>query len=245
VGLLVILLCALSASVLQGQSQTPGVELSPGMQGIIADWNAELVKIDGKRVDGESRKGYDWASRILDPATERRISGGEVSRVLGVALVLKAIAARQLDRSEEALWLWHSAHVVWPPAGELSLTAYGEAGPFLLEHPAPSAEVHEQKVESGEVREIDPEVEPAVKRNVPAPEYPRPGMERDPGLATLQTVIEPSGRLSSPALVYLDGPVTFLAAALDALTEWRFEPATLEGEAVAVFFRVTLQFTPR
>lgn len=62
------------------------------------------------------------------------------------------------------------------------------------------------------------------------------------GTVILQTVIDESGRVIDVEVVKGLG-FGLKQAAIDAVSKWRFKPATMNGRAVKVFFNLTVQFS--
>ncbi|HXU32885.1 MAG TPA: energy transducer TonB [Thermoanaerobaculia bacterium] len=62
------------------------------------------------------------------------------------------------------------------------------------------------------------------------------------GTVILQTVIDESGRVINVEVVKGLG-FGLQQAAIEAVSKWRFQPATMNGRAVKVFFNLTVQFS--
>ncbi len=62
------------------------------------------------------------------------------------------------------------------------------------------------------------------------------------GTVILQTVIDESGRVINVEVVKGLG-FGLQQAAIDAVSRWRFKPATMNGRSVKVFFNLTVQFS--
>lgn len=77
----------------------------------------------------------------------------------------------------------------------------------------------------------------------PQPEYPEQArLERVQGVVVLQTVIDVLGNVVDVEV--LKGlPAGLTEAAVDAVSRWRFRPASLHGEPVAVRYLVTVSFS--
>jgi len=60
------------------------------------------------------------------------------------------------------------------------------------------------------------------------------------GNVTLDAVVDPSGQVKS--MKVLSGPASFHTAAMDALKQYRYEPATQRGKPVAAHITVTIKF---
>jgi hypothetical protein len=67
-----------------------------------------------------------------------------------------------------------------------------------------------------------------------------PDSLRESAVADLGAVIGEDGKLRH--ICFMGGDEMWGQAAADALQDWRFEPATLDGRPVAVLFKVTMRF---
>ncbi len=76
----------------------------------------------------------------------------------------------------------------------------------------------------------------------PPPRYPELARRaRIEGRVVIEAIIDESGRVTGSKI--LAGlPLGIDQAALEALESWRFEPATLRGKPVAVFYNLTIKF---
>ncbi|MBL8924334.1 MAG: TonB family protein [Myxococcaceae bacterium] len=89
--------------------------------------------------------------------------------------------------------------------------------------------------------EADP---PEPDENNPAPEYPE--VARATGQearVVLKVVVEKDGSVGRVQV--LKGEEPFVAAALAAVKAWRFSPAQLDGQAIAVFLTIPVKFSLR
>lgn len=77
----------------------------------------------------------------------------------------------------------------------------------------------------------------------PDPHYPEEARHaRVQGVVILQTIIDKLGNVTDVKV--LKGlPSGLTEAAVEAVSNWRFEPATLEGNPVAVYYLVTVSFS--
>jgi protein TonB len=67
--------------------------------------------------------------------------------------------------------------------------------------------------------------------------------QRIEGAVRIDALIDPTGRVSSMKVV--SGPVLLHQAAMDALRQWKYQPATLNGKPVPMHLTVTVQFRLR
>jgi len=60
------------------------------------------------------------------------------------------------------------------------------------------------------------------------------------GSVVVDALIEPNGRVSTMKVV--SGPAILQQAAMDAIKQWKYRPASLDGNPVAMHLTVTIQF---
>jgi TonB family protein len=63
------------------------------------------------------------------------------------------------------------------------------------------------------------------------------------GNVQVDALIDATGHVTNMKVV--SGPAPLQQAAMDALKQWRYQPATLDGKAVTMHLTVTLQFRPQ
>ncbi len=82
-----------------------------------------------------------------------------------------------------------------------------------------------------------------VRVHSPDPHYPEEARHaRVQGVVILQTIIDKVGNVTD--IKVLKGlPSGLTEAAVEAVSKWRFKPATLEGKPVAVYYLVTVSFS--
>jgi len=87
------------------------------------------------------------------------------------------------------------------------------------------------------------DVRAPVKVYDPQPEYTEMARKaRIQGVVIVQATIDKQGNVTA-AKILKGLPMGLDQAALEAVEQWRFEPATLHGEPVAVYYNLTLNFT--
>jgi TonB family protein len=113
----------------------------------------------------------------------------------------------------------------------VSLEPKAEATPFLA-----------GQIDGDPIFRVKDGVTPPLKIAGAPPTYPEDcRQEKVMGVVIAEAVIEASGRVVDVTI--LRSPDNRLSeAALDAIRDWVFEPATLEGEPVAVRYALTVKF---
>ena len=85
------------------------------------------------------------------------------------------------------------------------------------------------------------DVKPAKLISTVPPVYPPMARSQHvAGDVRIDALIDAHGRVS--AMKVVSGPTILQQAAMDALRQWKYEPATLNGNAVAMHLTVTIQF---
>ena len=64
--------------------------------------------------------------------------------------------------------------------------------------------------------------------------------QRISGAVTIDALIDASGRVTTMKVI--SGPTLLQEAAKDALKQWKYQPAMLDGKAVSMHLTVTIQF---
>jgi len=96
---------------------------------------------------------------------------------------------------------------------------------------------------AGEARRVTADVKPPVRVYGPPPSYtPEGKAERIQGVVIVQAEIDENGRVAD--VETLKGlPAGLTEAALEAIRQWRFEPARdASGEAIRVLYNLTINF---
>jgi TonB family protein len=176
--------------------------------------------------------------------------GQEVERAaLGMAMALRALARAGLGGEEQA-WArcrWEAAQSLLPRLYDLDLSPYARAGEAVAAwrreaftapfQPFPAR----PEIGNSNGKMLKPE-----KIEAGPPHYPDAAKKRRlGGKVILESVLDTEGTVRNPALADpLDAgdPVSFAASALDAVCDYRFRPATLDGKPVKVYYTLTVTF---
>ena len=171
-----------------------------------------------------------------------RLGPGEGStEIFGLALTHKALASAGLDRDEDALWHWHTVLTLYPAFANRDLSAYGNAGKFLMENRNVRAATTFDPKNAKQAKEVKP---PKITRRV-EPRFPRGAQHFGVGgMLVAEVIITPEGKVTSPILVKTLPAPTLSYTALEAVRQWRFEPAAIDGKIVPVVFNLSINYKP-
>lgn len=190
---------------------------------------------------GDWKQGGRAAANVL--AGDESNQDQEPSSAAG-ALTLLALARAGYGDEPGAICRWHAAQSLDPDFRGADLTAYGEPGRLLESHPLDDLE----KRTEGQPRRVtrpasgEPQVtRPEIVSNK-SPQYSeRARKARIMGTVILEAVIGTDGTVSR-AKVLKGLPYGLTATSIDAVCDWRFKPATLEGTPVEVFYVLTVNY---
>jgi len=225
------------------------------------DWAAAQKIADADALD---RIGKLWAELPAETSAwqmfERvietfRIGDVDSRRLMGTLHTLHALGLAGTGDLRGAKWHWTFAQSLSLALAKSSLAPFGDAGRSLepwrlvsgsLEDGCRLAE-HAAAATAGDLApvNVEGEVQPPVKPDAPFPVYPR--AIRDAGVEdqlVIQTIILEDG--SVDGICVLKSRIPALAhQAAQALETWTFEPATIDGEPVAAYFNLTVDFKLR
>ena len=202
----------------------------------VAGWRRRADELDAALRSSSVMTATLAAAAVLSEEIAAGATFGG-SDLLARAVALKALAEAGLGRVEEAAWHWQEAQNLAVELRYLDLTPYGAAGELLAGHPLrwPPGEV-EQATAGTSPTGTGEQVAPKAVAN-PAPRFP-PTRAGRPEVATVELVVGADGWPRDPLVLHGQGAAVHTA--LEALREWRFEPARRDGKPVAARYRVDL-----
>ena len=200
------------------------------------EWNSKLASTSQMLKNG----AYGEALPILKGVLTEMLSvlgpSEATTYVLVVPLIQISLAEAGLGNRGAAVWHWHMAQTLYPKAAGSDLSMFGDPGAFLkknlLSDPTPEACKHDRP---------EGTVLPKVVKTV-EPLYPEGARKfRVRGLVIIDVIIGADGVAREPRLVKpLEAPMALTA--LEALRNWTFAPAQLNGKPVETRFCLTVNF---
>ena len=97
----------------------------------------------------------------------------------------------------------------------------------------------------GEIHKVGGDVRPPVLVRKVEPKYPEKSRaDKKSGIVALQVMVDEQGSVRNPVVVRHSEP-EFESAALEAVRQWAYSPATLNGKPVPVYLTVSFSFNVR
>ena len=132
-------------------------------------------------------------------------------------------------------------------SGELGKTfivgGKSSSGPLLVSVTPRDPETVPEAADMGrEIHKIGGDVKPPTLVRRVEPKYPdKLRADKKTGLVVLQIIVDEQGLVRNPVIVRHSEP-ELDAAALEAVRQWQYSPATLHGKLVAIYLTITVSF---
>lgn len=211
-------------------------------------WQREASRIEAELIDGRYRRALRDSRNALEALVDDGPATGE-AELVGRLAMLRALAEAGQGLNDTWRWTWAAAQSVDPRLADRVPGRFGEAGRQLAGEPLrAAADDGDVAAAEGEPRRnlfampADVDFRLPDEDNVPAPEYPASlAGSGVGGTVMVQVLVDDRGRTRSPLV--LDSPHPLLAwAATEALRDWRYRPAEIDGRRVAVYYNVRHDF---
>lgn len=193
--------------------------------------NLETLELPRKLVEArELLLAGEWEDARKAARRAGRFRGG--GETAAIALAFEALAEQELGLVEDARCHWSRALYLWP---ELDDATTGSLP--ALEEPVPVRSAFPEMNAGARPLGEDEDFVAPQKVSTPPPSWMGPQTER----VAVLTSIDEEGRMGVLRVANRDQIGNrFALSVLDALCRWRFEPARLEGEPIAVSYVVTM-----
>ncbi len=238
-------LAAMTPGLAQDTPVSPQERRAAQVQGEkrAANWTKRLQEAEAELRAGNGQKTEKIARLLARDMMDTILFGESAGQWLGTACLMRALGVAQQGNSDEAVWYWHVAQHLYPAIRAYDLAPYGEAGELLMASPIRPASFAELP-RIGD--EASAGITPPKEVFAPFAAYPyaKTDLAAEPRIPVECRVGE-DGRLSHPLVASDDARPAYLMAVLDALREWRLEPARRDGEPIAVLHQVVVTFEIR
>jgi len=190
---------------------------------------------------GRYAKALKIDNGVIDDMFERLGPGDAETKWFAVALGHKALALAGLGQNDDAIWFWHMAVNIYPDLERADISMFGAPAEFLKKHPLPPE--HPEMLCLSLNGPVPANCRAPVAVNRVKPRYPEGArLFRVRGKAIVDCVIDKNGTVRDVRLKQALPAPTLSYAAMQAIHQWTFKPATLDDQPVDVFFRLTVNF---
>lgn len=207
------------------------------------NWQKRFTRASEAVKAGEYQKAKRIADKLLAEMEETLFGGKDVAQVLAKGLMLKALAQAGQGNGEDALWTWWEVQALDPAVAKFDLSSYGPPAETLLRIAAEDAAIapdpeHKQLTLSDDTGFTPPRV---LSQSLP--DYPN-ALNRlcIQGKMLVEAIICADGSVRWPRVLQAPPVPVMTLAALKSLREWKFHPAQEDGQAVAVWYQLTITF---
>ena len=202
-------------------------------------WQKKLRKIDQKIEIGDYAAADKAADKlIMQEMVPRLLWGEDGAELLALAAVYQALAESGLGDEESAIWHWYIAQNLDPDLRQVSLAKFGQSA-HLLEYNRlrlagePPRDMIVLDLADTERTAIRPRAletpYPMIPEGIQGPWYEKQ--------AQIEIVIDAQGRVRSPVVIEGSLPGKIYLG-IEAMRAWSYQPATLDGEPVAVYLQL-------
>jgi TonB family protein len=184
---------------------------------------------------GKYAEALKLDDNVIREMGEYYVSGAATTQFFTIAVVHKALACAGLGRNDEALWYWHTAISLFPAVAKSDMSDYGAAGAFLREHTT-------RAVAPPQEAELNP---PTIVKRI-EPKWPSKTVNNHvEGTIVIEFVIDADGKPSNPRIVDDIGAPMLAYATAEAVHQWTFRPATVNGKPVATNMQLGVKYRVR
>ncbi len=197
---------------------------------------ARLGKSEELLKKGDYEKALKIDNRLIDDMVDNLGPGDEETKWFAVALLHKAFALRGVGQDNEAIWFWHMALNIRPRLAEADMSTFGAPAEFLKQYPLVPADLPHADSKRPNVQ-----APKTLKRVEPVYPYAVRWFHVS-GIVILECVIDKNGDIRDVTVKKALPAGTILYTAMQALRQWKFAPATMDGKPVEVLFNLTFNY---
>lgn len=175
--------------------------------------------------------------KLINSMMDNLNTGQSATYTMGLTVAYRAVAEAGMGNFDEADWYRHVALAMHPQVVQLDVTPFGGAGAWFSAREA-DAEPPSMASASDLSSRQDP-----VCTYKKMPKYPLGAvLGKVSAPVIVRVLIDSDGTVRHPTVVTQALAPTLIYAATEAVKQWRFQPAMLDGRACPAEFDLTVYF---
>jgi Gram-negative bacterial TonB protein C-terminal len=212
-----------------------------GAHAVTDKWVKEITRLEKGLAEKDWKGTLDRAVRVRQSMVERIDNAEELIKPLAQTLAVQALAEANLGRDDDAAWHWQAAQTWLDGLEKKDLSGYGRAKEVLT----PPAAGSLPPVATGAVPSVTGQksYQPVRIRQTLHPVFPsslrKSGKE---GKVRVRLIIGADGRAGQPRVLAAGIVPSMAFPVLDALRQWRFDPASEGKRPVAVEYELEIHY---
>lgn len=203
-------------------------------------WDARMQASTDALKAGDYARALKIDDGVIDEMMSSLGEGEGAARAFAIVLTQRALALAGLGLNEDATWAWHEALSLDPRLEHSDVGDFGAAGKFLLDHPLPA----ETRSDGDAIKPLPKgsgSVPPRIKKRV-EPRYPLGARLGRDVAVVVEVQIDEEGVVRDGRILDPLTTPTLSHAAMEAVRQWRFTPAMLDGKKVPFVLDLTVNF---
>ncbi|HEV2721965.1 MAG TPA: energy transducer TonB [Thermoanaerobaculia bacterium] len=183
--------------------------------------------------------------KLINSMMDNLNIGRAAGYTMGLTVAYRAIAEAGLGNYDEADWYRHVALAMSPQVAQLDVSQFGGAGAWFSSRERDSEGQSPMASSSGS---DDPPPQSLARQDPVCtykrmPKYPLGAVLGKVGAPVIvHVLIDSDGTVRHPVIATQALAPTLIYAATEAVRQWQFQPATIDGKACPAEFDLTVNF---
>ena len=182
--------------------------------------------------------------KLVNSMMDNLNTGQSASYTMALTVTYRALAEAGLGNYEEADWYRHVALAMSPHVAQLDMNQFGGAGAWFAAResdPLPPS-MASSSSDDAPVTVAAPRQDPVCTYKK-MPKYPLGAvLGKVSAPVIVHVLIDSDGNVRHPAVITQSLAPTLVYAATEAVKQWQFQPAMIDGKASPMEFDLTVNF---
>ena len=181
--------------------------------------------------------------KLINSMMDNLNTGQAAAYTMGLTVAYRAVAEAGLGNYDEADWYRHVALAMSPRLAQLDVSQFGAAGAWFTAREADPLPPSMASSSSDDAPVTVSNRQDPVCTYKKMPKYPLGAvLGKVSAPVIVHVLIDGDGTVRHPAVVTQSLAPTLVYAATEAVKQWQFQPAMMDGKASATEFDLTVNF---